>query len=297
MNWEDTFRGWAEPPSQTEIDKCENTVRAIKNAINNNSELSEMNISIFPQGSYRARTNVKHNSDVDVCVCLNTTFFADYPTGKSKEFYGNVDANIGFLEYKNLIENALVDYFGYNSVKRGNKAFDIHENTYRIDADVVAAFTHRRYYKNETNEWITPEGIAFKTDDNSSLIKNWPEQTYENGVNKNSSTGKRYKSVVRILKRLRDKMQDERIEEAKDIASFLIESLVWNVPNNKFGNTYIQDDVKEVLRHIYQITSNTENCKELGEVNELKYLFRMSQPWTREQANVFVSKVWDYLGY
>jgi hypothetical protein len=40
-----------------------------------------------------------------------------------------------------------------------------------------------------------------------------------------------------------------------------------------------------------------ETCNERGEVNELKYLFRGSHPWTLEQAHAFISAVWDYLGY
>ncbi len=291
------FRGWAEPPSQSEIDKCDNAVSAIKKAIGANPRLSGMKIKIFPQGSYRARTNVKNASDVDVCVCLQTTFYPDYPNGNTKEYYGNTEGSILFSEFKSLVGNALVNHFGSQSVKRGNKAFDIHENTYRIDADVIAAFAHRRYASNGTNNWITPEGIAFMPDDNSGLIKNWPEQTYNNGVEKNTNTGKRYKPAIRILKKLRDKMQTENISETNNVASFLIESLVWNAPNNLFGNYLIENDIKAVLRHTYNMTLNESGCKELGEVNELKYLFRTSQPWTREQANKFILKVWNYLGF
>ena len=64
--------------------------------------------------------------------------------------------------------------------------------------------------------------------DSGSRIINWPEQTYNNGVERNTATGRKYKRVIRILKRLRDRMQDDGIAIAKKTPSFLIECLVWN---------------------------------------------------------------------
>lgn len=47
MNWEDTFRSWGGPPGQTEKEKMENTKNAIKNAIQKDDRLSQMDISVF----------------------------------------------------------------------------------------------------------------------------------------------------------------------------------------------------------------------------------------------------------
>ncbi len=297
MAWEDTFISWAKPPGQTEQDKCDNAVAAIKKAVDANDKLSSI-VTVFPQGSYRARTNVRQNSDVDICVCHRTSFFADYPDGKSDVDYGNVDAAMPYGTFKNLVEEALVDYFGQRAVTRGNKAFDIHENSYRIDADVVAAFKRRRYYSDGSNNWTEPEGITIKPD-NGGLIENWPEQTYSNGVDKNSTerTKQRYKAVIRILKRLRDDMQENNRKAADGVASFLIESLVWNTPDSYFSHTFYWEDVKSVIAYTYNQTKDYEKCKEWVEVNELKYLFRTSQPWAREQANNFLLAAWNYVGF
>jgi hypothetical protein len=35
----------------------------------------------------------------------------------------------------------------------------------------------------------------------------------------------------------------------------------------------------------------------LREAHRLKYLFRSSQAWTRQQANDFLLAVWRYVGY
>lgn len=126
MSWEDTFRSWGGPPGQTEKEKMENTENAIKNAIQKNDKLSQMDISVFAQGSYKSRTSVRQDSDVDVCVCLNSTFFTRYPEGKTDSDYRNSEGSINFADFKNLVETALKNYFGSDKVTRGNKAFDIH---------------------------------------------------------------------------------------------------------------------------------------------------------------------------
>ncbi len=104
MSWEDTFRLWGSPPGKTEKGKMGNTENAVKKAIYNDERLSSMDISVFTQGSYKARTNVRQDSDVDVCVRLNCTFFSKYPEGKTCEDYGNIERSISFAEFENLLD-------------------------------------------------------------------------------------------------------------------------------------------------------------------------------------------------
>jgi len=295
---EETFTSWSQGPSETETSKCGNAETAIRKAIGANEKLASMNISVFPQGSYRNRTNIRQDSDVDITVRLNSTIFPEYPPGKSGNDFGLGPPGISFSEYKNLVGEALVDYFGTNHITRGNKAFDIHENTYRIDADVVPAFEHRRYTgninPNGTHHYLS--GIAFDPDSGGRII-NWPEQHYENGVARNNATSRTYKRVIRILKRLRNKMQDEKVDEASNIASFLIESLVWNAPLEAFSHDSYTAIMKHVIAEVWNRTVKDEDCKEWGEVNELKYLFRAPQPWTRPQANAFLDAAWNFIGF
>jgi hypothetical protein len=256
--------------------------------------LSSLDISVFLQGSYRARTNVREDSDVDICVRLNTVAFCDYPPGKTAADYGRVPSDISYVDYKNLVERALVDYLGQSSVRRGDKAFDVHANTYRVDADVIAAFEHRRYFRDETNRWLT--GIGFKTDADK-LIKNWPQQNYDNGTAKNDRTVRNFKRLVRILKRIRYNMEDEGIDAAKNIPSFLIECLVWNVPDEGFLHSTYTEDVRFVLAHTFNATMQDKTCSEWVETNRLKSLFCNSQPWRRDEVNRFLDAAWNYAGF
>ena len=294
MGWEDTFKTWSQPPGKTQQEKCDNAVTAVRRAIAAHATLSQMEVEVSPQGSYRARTNVRQDSDVDVCVCLKSVAFCDYPTGKTGADYGRSPSDLRFSTYKGWVQESLQDWFGKSSVRCGNKAFDVHENTYRVDADVLPAFQHRRYYGEEWTQYHL--GVAFKTD-KGDLVKNWPQQNYDNGVAKNEATARRYKALIRILKNLRNKMQEDKIAVAKDVASFLIECLVWNVPNEGFGRDTYTAAVQYVLAHTFNHTLKPETCKEWGEVNELNYLFWLGEPWTLAQANAFLDAAWDYVGF
>ena len=101
-----------------------------------------------------------------------------------------------------------MDYFDYENISRGNKAFDVHSNTYCVDADVVPAMAHRHYFDNGSYNHCNPVGIAFDTDDGQHII-NWPHHTYDNCKDKHDRTGQRYRKVTRILKRLRNRMQEK----------------------------------------------------------------------------------------
>ena len=294
-DWEATFSSWGAPPSDTEQAKAENAERAVRKAIVT-AGLSD--IEVFAQGSYANRTNVRQDSDVDICVLYTGAFFPDYSLseGLNGPVLGHSNGTYFYADFKNDVEAALVAHFGKPSVTRGKKAFDVHANTYRIDADVVPCFEHRRFMGTPQSNWYqSPPGTQLYPDDGGTII-NWPRQNYANGVTKNKATGLRFKVVTRILKRLRYEMVDKGYESAKPIPSYLIECLVWNVPDPSFGRAALKDDVQNALAHLWNETRVDESCKKWGEINELKWLF-IGQPWTRSQVNTFLQAAWDYIGF
>lgn len=298
-DWEDTLRRWAKPLSDTEQTKCENAERMIRSAIDESTALNARKIEVFIQGSYQNNTNVRTESDVDVCILCSDTLYCDLSqtNGLSKSDVGIIDATYLYPQYKNEVEQALIAKFGKVSVSRGNKAIDVHANSYRVDADVVACFEYRLYRPRQPDGTVPCElGTSFPTDDDTQLIYNWPRQNYANGVSKNKATGSRFKYMVRAIKRLKIDMEDNGVKEARNVPSFLIESLLWNVPDNRYGHDWYSDDVRTILAYLYDMTSTNSKCSEWGEVNEIKYLFRPSQPWTREGANAFISSAQAYTG-
>ena len=295
---EENLVSWSKGPRQTEATRCSNAETAVRKAIKSHEQLAVRDVSVFAQGSYRARTNVRQNSDVDICVRYNATFFVYYPDGMSRETVGNVPGTMAFADFKSMVQKALEDYLGKTRVKRGNKAFDVHANTYRIDADVVPTFEYRRYTgkRNADGSHHYLSGVAFDPDSGRRII-NWPEQAYNNGVGRNTTTGRKYKRVIRILKRLRDKMHDEDVAIAKKTSSFLIECLAWNADIDAFYRDTYTAIVRHLLADLWNRTRTDDDCEEWREVSELKYLFGHAQPWTRQEANEFLQTAWDRIGY
>jgi len=293
---EETLATWAKGPSQTETDKCGNAERAIRKAFDADATMKALNPSIFATGSYRVRTNVKQDSDVDICVRYDGAFFAKYPDGMKQEDFKHVDSSLSYADFKNKVQYALQQYFGANEIKRGNKAFTVNENTYRIVADVVPTFKRLLYDKQADGTIVCREGVGFVSD-SGTFIQNYPEQNYANGVARNEATSKSYKRIIRILKRMRNKMQDDKIPEAANVASFLIECLVWNAPLTAFNHTTWTDILKAVITDVWNGTRDIADCTKWAEVNGVKLLFATSQPWTKQQANQFLLAAWKYMGY
>ena len=205
-------------------------------------------------------------------------------------------------QFKNELEEALVAHFGRAAVKRGNKAFNIRENTYHVEADVVAFYEFRHYGENGDYH----AGVALMTDRGGELIENYPERLvehwpstplhYENGVSKNDDTGQHFKGVVRILKKIRNKMEEAGSSSAKAIPGYLLECMIWNVPNADFTGYTWDARIQTVLRYIWNNTKDDAKCKSWCEVNAIKYLFHASQPWTRAAAHTFIGEAWKYVG-
>jgi len=77
-DWDATFEFWGAPPSNTEHEKCNNAEVAIRKAIAASPTLSSKQIEVFVQGSFANGTNVRQDSDVDVCVLYKQAFFPNY---------------------------------------------------------------------------------------------------------------------------------------------------------------------------------------------------------------------------
>ena len=295
-DWESIFSNWSSGPSESEQQRAENTENQIRKAIAASEKLNRRDIKVFTQGSYRNRVNVRKDSDVDIGILCYDTYFPEYPDDnvKSMLMESFIPATYTYSEFKNEIEEALVNRFGRENVKRGSKSFDIKANTYRVEADVAAFFEHRRY--TSSSNYLS--GVEMIPDNNNPpRVRNWPEQHYANAVSKNNETNRRFKRVVRILKTLSNEMSENGIKSAQSCPSFLVECLVWNTPKNAFNYSNYYSMIRSVLAHLFNNTRTDDSCSEWGEVSELKYLFRTSQPWSRSSAHLFISDAWDYIGY
>jgi hypothetical protein len=298
-DWEARFTNWKGKASDSEEDRYKRTCRAIGEALRASDRLSRYEFTVYPKGSYPNFTNVVRDSDVDIAVEL-TTFFKAKFLGQAE---GLTLGDVGFTVYrgdatlaafKDDVEQALIAYFGSEAVDRGSKAIRVAENTGRLPADVVPCVTERTW----TSQWNSHDGIRLLNDRKpDERIINYPKQHLEQGTRKNDETSRRYKRVVRILKRLENEMADEGIIEP--VPSFLIESSVWNAPNSDFEAATWKDRVRTVLAHMYNgtLTGDCFTSDEWLEANAIKYLFFTGQNWTYQDAHEFASKAWEYIGF
>jgi len=292
--WEERFRSWAGGPSDTELKRCENVERMIRKALEASDHLKSLNIEVFSQGSFRNVTNIPQESDVDVSVCLNSTEYYQIPDGTIPANFGITPSAFEYAPYKNKVAKAMRSYFGDENVTVGNKAIRIHSNTYRVDADVVPTVLFREYF-NPPSASATRTGVKFIADDGK-IITNYPKQHIEEGTKKNDATAKRFKRIARILKRLQIEMLDKK-RVSESLPSFFLESLAYNVPDDRFGHDKYENDVRAVLLYLYNNTRPDDNASKWLEVNHVKYLFHSSQPWTKAQANAFAVAAWQHIGF
>jgi hypothetical protein len=313
--WKDRFAHWQRPASETEEAKIEAAARRIGIALRRSEFLPLRSWRIVKQGSYYNNTNVRTDSDMDLGVCLTDAYFSDGPSYDLPTMteLGREPLPFTFDQYRAHIAWCLEEEFGRSVVRIGKKAIHINKDALeRIQVDVVPAYTYQ-LYSARTNplgsRGIPHNGLALITSDGR-RITNFPEQHYVNGCAKNDRTGRRYKRVARILKRLRNHLVDNPYipadvqRRAKDTASFLIESLVYNCPDRLFGRAEIYDDVVAVLTHLNTMLNDPSDGQTLltmpvwalwTEVNGIKSLFGTHQAWSVLDAIVFVEYARSYM--
>jgi len=295
-DWESTFSGWTGAAGSVEDDKAQRVLQRVRNAIANSRELQAVDVSVYPKGSYPNRTNVVQDSDMDVAVELTSIIHHEF----WNEAEGLTIQDLGLRPYtgtyrvsqfKDHVEAALVAEFDRSLVERGNKALRVKATSSTLAADVVACQTVEVHF----SRYSSATGIKIWPDRGLPII-NFPNQHLQQGLRKNQLTYRRYKRTVRILKRLENQMVRERVIEV--VPSFLIESLVWNVPEQVFTvRSSWTDIVRGVLVLNYEATKDDESAKSQLEANAIKFLFHLTRAWTRPQAHNWTLAAWRYLGF
>lgn len=295
---EELLKLYAAPLSETENQKCLNAIEMMRDALKNSgftddgkliSKLYEdtyayslemrklgetRRVKLFVQGSYANNTNVRTESDVDIAVIQEDVFTTEYRSLTSS--YPQSDSDYGFstalptpLTFKDEVQECLKQKFG-NDVERKNKSIMVHGNTYRKDADAVPCRRYRDYrcdFNKDGNNY-TP-GVIIIPDYGSRII-NYPEQHIENGKKKNSNTNLYYKKMVRIIKKIRYLMCDNGFEEAKNVSSFGLESLLWNIPDAIFLKYSIyRFEFGEIVNYLHEHKNDVDVYKEANGIKKL----------------------------
>ena len=99
------------------------------------------------------------------------------------------------------------------------------------------------------------------------------------------------------MKHIRDDMVDDGKTDGDKITSFLIECLVWNVPNDTItGSNTWTGTVQNAIGHLWNAIKDDKH-KEWREVSERLYLFHSARKWTAEEAKNFLYNMYNYLEF
>lgn len=304
--WEDRLSSWTGPASDSEDEKRERTERQVKDAIAAHPRLSQQPVKVYAKGSYANNTNVRADSDVDLAVEYTGGFQIEFQDETiTREVAGIQDytgpytgsGKVSFGQFKTDVHQALVAAFGSDKVERRNKCVAVSEKATTLPADVVPCWEHHSYYRNRLGVSYV-QGTVLWPDEGFTEIHNYPQQHYDNGVAKNNATHRRFKSAVRMMKRLENEMVDKGAHP--EVPSYLIECLVYRCSNSCFNNASSWLAMASaIITEIYQGTEGPEPEDENHrwlEVNDIKFLFHHMQKWTRQQANSYSVAAWRYLG-
>lgn len=227
---EDQLETWSHIGAQT---TAKQTHESVRNAIDSYKFPDGILNDKYLQGSYKNDTNIFADMDVDLVVCMTSSFYSNL-TNEQKEQLRLTSSQYHFSDFKKDILSALYDYYDDRKVKEKNKAIQVVKPTGTLNCDVVVCAEYR-FYTNDLSSYY--EGITLWTTDGIQIV-NYPTRHYHNGVSKHQNTNSWYKPAIRIFKNIRNNLVDSKAIIKKDAPSYFIECLLYNVPNNLFGTNY-----------------------------------------------------------
>lgn len=197
---------------------------------------------VFLQGSYANDTNVYRDSDVDVVIRLDSTFYHDANTLPTDQYHAFQrafpgTATYGLPQFKAEVANWLRQKFG-SGVTVGSKAIFVPGSGTRRDCDVLPCAKFKYYYRFAgPNDESFAEGICFFLPDGTRIV-NFPKQHGDNCTAKHQATSQWFKPTVRIYKNMRNHLVDRNALRDGVAPSYFIEGMLWNVPADRFGTSY-----------------------------------------------------------
>lgn len=288
---ESQLKTWSAQGSITQSAATYDTIRTVLN--DSSSPYFLKNFSIFLQGSYGNNTNVWKDSDVDIIIRLNQTFYSDLSQLEqgAKSSFDTVytDVQYGFHEFRTEVIDWLTEHFG-SDVKPGKKAILVKGNNGRRDSDVLVCAKLRRYRKGSVgtdNQY--DEGICFFLPDKTRVI-NFPVQHRDNCTTKHQDSNEWFKKMVRVYKNMRNRMVEDGYLAEGVASSYFIEGMLWNVPNDRFGTSF-EDSFVNCFNWV-----NASDKTQLACANDLHWLIRDvgGNSWNPADFYAYIAAVRKY---
>lgn len=291
---ESQLKTWSHQGSITQSKNTYNTINNVLSA--KTTPYANKNFKVFLQGSYGNDTNTYAESDVDIVIRLDDTFYSDLTslTDEEAAAYKSAFRNATYThaKFKRDVLSELKKQYG-TSIKAGNKAIAIEANGSRRKADVIVANQFRHYFKFHSlsgSEYV--KGICFWNGKNEQIV-NYPNQHSVNLTTKHQNTSKWLKPMVRVFKNIRSRMIDDGLIKEGIAPSYFLEGLLYNVPTAKFNTSY-QECIYNTLNWYRQNASKSD----LVCANEQYPLLRdgNNNCWTQVNCDTFIEaavRLWN----
>jgi len=285
---ENQLEAWAH---QGAVTTAKLTHESIRNALGDrNPALQGKDFEVYLQGSYVNDTNIRAESDVDIVVQLNSTWFYDIsalPPDQQQLFnsyYGGA-ATYSDMNFRSDVIQSLQSYFGQPLIQVGNKSIKVLPASGRLAADVVACLQYRKYrFFREIYDQEFTEGIGFSAK-NGEFIVSFPKLHYTNGTRKNAETNDWFKPTVRVFKNIRSYMVDQNLISSDLVPSYFLECMIYNVPPTEFGASFT-DTFCNVVNWL-----SKQNINGFVTQCEQSMLFGTSpRQWRENKARLFLSQ-------
>jgi hypothetical protein len=295
-NWNQWLETASGPASFTEDVDRERTQARIQRAIAQAADIPAT-VRVYAKGSYANNTNVRRDSDVDIAVEWQEQFYVQ-PFG---EAVGLSAVQLGYepagfnvaptpAVFRASVERAMVAAFGDQVDISGASAIHVVRGEDALDADVVPCFAMRRY--DRPNYFWEGHRVFRKDSGYFHWADNYPEQQRQNGNAKNAATRRRYKELVRCLKRIEGELVDQRIL-GRGYPSYLIECLVYNVPNDVILGGTRYEALDRALVWLWDALATQAMAFE--EVSGLLWMFRGRTDRIPANARNLVYLAWNRL--
>lgn len=288
---ESQLETWSNQGSITQSAETYDTIWKVLN--DSSSPYYAKDFSIFLQGSYGNDTNVFRDSDVDVVICLNQTYYAD-TSALGRDAKANYDNAFSLATY--TCENFKTDVLAWlqkkfgADVKPGKKAIFINGKGNRRDADVLVCAQHRRYLEASTGaDTNYCDGIIFWATDSTEIV-NFPKRHSENCTTKNKNTKQQFKRLVRVYKNMRNRMIEDKCIVDGLAPSYFIEGMLWNVPAENFVQSY-----EDSFVNTFNWVVNADKTK-LACASDLHWLVRDNAKvcWSTASFDAYLAAARDY---
>lgn len=245
---------------------------------------------IYLQGSYGNDTNIFADSDVDIIICLTSTYYEDLEelsvTDRQRHDANWSAATYQCAEFKVDVAQWLTAKFG-TGVEATGKAIFIPGNGNRRNTDILVCAEYRDYWaysRDYSNEYRT--GICF-WDKSGQRIVNFPKDHATNCTQKHQNTGGNFKPTVRIFKNMRNSLLQEGLIADGLAPSYFVEGMLWNVPNDQYHGSH-QSIVAGTVNWLRGCDTEPLKC-----ANDFHWLLREGHSvcWRKASFDSFLSAV------